>query len=194
MPSLNKRITTNMKYLNPLTQIDERGERDCFDCPNGCGRIVKPTALKKARLDEDGSHPALSNPRFLDCTFLMGPAKVEISASGVCLAAMNPVLKRILYGTGCIAAVDPSVPIQWPDFDADAVRAVLQAVARRGKQEVTVPINNVDSAARFVDYLCESSEKLKLYFDTPFERELLDGIIFVNEYGKGFSRDDYVLP
>ena len=86
------------------------------------------------------------------------------------LASMNPVLHRILYGTGLIS-VDPSKPIEWPDFDAKAVRQVFLALVHFGKKEFVVPIESVESAKMLVDYLLETRETLMLYYDTPFKRE-----------------------
>jgi hypothetical protein len=114
-------------------------------------------------------HPAIADPRWLDASFLCGPQKKEIKVNRAVLASMNPVLHRILYGTGLIS-VDPSKPIEWPDFDAKAVRQVFLALLHCGKKEFVVPMESVDSAKMLVDYLLETRETLMLYYDTPFKR------------------------
>jgi hypothetical protein len=65
-------------------------------------------------------HPAIADPHWLDLSFLCGPQKEEIKVNRAVLASMNPVLHRVLFGAGLIS-VDPSKPIEWPDFDAQAV-------------------------------------------------------------------------
>lgn len=115
-------------------------------------------------------HPAMADPRWLDATFLAGPHKEEIKVNRSVLASMNPVLHRILFGTG-VMSVDPSKPIEWPDFDAQAVRKVFSALVYCCKEEVVVPIESVKSAKALVDYLLETPEDLMIQYDTPFKRE-----------------------
>jgi len=123
------------------------------------------------------SSSLVESPLFGLHIFWIGPDEVAITASRVCLAAMNPFLKRLLYGTGYIA-VNSAVPIRWPDVEADAVRTVLEAIANRGKRERKVPWNFCHLIARFADYLCESSDTLSLVFDTTSKREHLSGMCF----------------
>ena len=115
-------------------------------------------------------HPAIADARWLDASFLCGPQREEIKVNRSVLASMNPVLHRILFGTGIIS-VDPTKPIEWPDFDASAVRQVFLALLHCGKKEFVVPTESVESAKMLVDYLMETREALMLYYDTPFKRE-----------------------
>jgi hypothetical protein len=115
-------------------------------------------------------HPAIADPRWLDASFLCGPQREEIKVNRAVLASMNPVLYRVLYGTGLIS-VDLSKPIEWPDFDAQAVRQVFLALVHCGKTEFVVPMESVESAKTLVDYLLETREALMLYYETPFKRE-----------------------
>ena len=126
----------------------------------------KEPPTKRPRLE----HPAMADPRWLDASFLCGPQREEIKVNRSVLASMNPVLHRILYGTGLIS-VDPSTPIEWPDFDAQAVRQVFLALVHCCKKEFVVPMESVESAKMLVDYLLETREALMLYYDTPFKRE-----------------------
>ena len=116
------------------------------------------------------THPALADPRWLDASFLCGPQREEIKVNRSVLASMNPVLHRILFGTDLIP-VDPSKPIEWPDFDAQVVRQVFLALLHCGKKEFVVPLENVESTQLLLDFLGETREALMLYFDTPFKRE-----------------------
>ena len=115
-------------------------------------------------------HPAIADARWLDASFLCGPQREEIKVNRSVLASMNPVLYRILFGSGIIS-VDPSKPIEWPDFDASAVRQVFLALLHCGKKEFIVPMDSVESAKMLVDYLMETRKALMLYYDTPFKRE-----------------------
>ena len=101
---------------------------------------------------------------------------------------MNPVLHRILFGTGIIS-VDPTKPIEWPDFDAQAVRQVFLALLHCGKKEFVVPLESVKSAELLVDYLMETREALMLYYETPFKREYEDRKITLcrGKYGEGLK-------
>jgi hypothetical protein len=126
----------------------------------------KEPPSKKPRLE----HPAIADPRWLDVSFLCGPQKEEIKVNRSVLASTNPVLHRILFGTGLIS-IDPSKPIEWPEFDAQAVRQVFMALLHCGKKEFVVPVESVESTKRLVDYLLETREALMLYYDTPFKRE-----------------------
>jgi len=147
---------------------------------------VDPYGNKKAKID-DSNHPAFNNPRWSDVTFIVGPTNEEIKANRAVLASLNPVLYRILYGTGSIS-VDPSQPIRWPDFDALAVKKVLLAMVQLGKKEVVVPSDVVPSAEAFVDYLIETPRKLNLYYETPFAREFENGASFtIGEDGEGLA-------
>ncbi|KAL3904874.1 MAG: hypothetical protein SGILL_009900 [Bacillariaceae sp.] len=125
-------------------------------------------------------HPALADPRWLDATFIVGADKEEVKANRLALAAMNPVLSRILFGTGIIA-VDSSKPIEWPEFDVGAVRCVFLALLQRGSKEVVVPLESVEPAKALLDYLMETREDLNLYYDTPFKREFLKPF-YLNRY------------
>ncbi len=129
-------------------------------------RIENEHAYKKPKVQ----HPALHDVRWLDCTFLAGPEKEEIKANRAMLASMNPVLSRILYGTGSIS-VDFSRPIEWSEFDSTAVRCVLSALVQHGTEEVEVPMEIVESAKALVDYLMETPKSLNLCFETPFKRK-----------------------
>jgi len=115
-------------------------------------------------------HPAIGDARWLDASFLCGPQREEIKVNCSALASMNPVLHRILFGTGLIS-VDPSKPIEWPDFDAHSVRVVFLALLHCGKKEFVVPMESVESAKMLVNYLLDTPETLMLYYDTPFKRE-----------------------
>ena len=121
---------------------------------------------KRSKLE----HPAIADARWLDASFLCGPQREEIKVNRSVLASMNPVLYHILFGTGIIS-VDPTKPIEWPDFDASAVRQVFLAFLHCGKKEFVVPTESVESAKMLVDYLMETREALMLYYDTPFKRE-----------------------
>jgi hypothetical protein len=137
------------------------------------------TQTKKLKIDttddmSTSSHPALTDPRWLDATFLAGQEKTEIKVCRAVLASMNPVLHRILFGTGCIPAFT-SAPIEWPQYDAETVRLVFLALLQRGKQEVLIPIHCVESAKKLVDYLMETADDLSLYYDTPYKRHFQDG-------------------
>jgi hypothetical protein len=59
--------------------------------------------LKRPRME----HPAIADPRWLDVSFLCGPHKKGIKVNRPVLESMNPVLQRVLFGTGLIS-VDPS--------------------------------------------------------------------------------------
>ena len=126
----------------------------------------EPLQKKRPRLE----HPAINDPRWLDASFLVGPQREEIKVNRSVLASTNPVLHRLLFGTDLIS-VDPSKPIEWPDFDAPAVRQVFLALLHFGKTELIVPMENVESVKMLVDYLEETREALMLYYDTPFKRE-----------------------
>ena len=103
---------------------------------------------------------------------------------------MNPVLHRVLYGTGLIS-VDPSKPIDWPDFDAQAVRQVFLALVHFGKKEFVVPMESVESAKMLVDYLLETREALMLYYDTPFKREYYGRfVLYRGRDGEGLKLSD----
>jgi hypothetical protein len=132
-------------------------------------------------------HPAMADPRWLDASFLCGPQKEEIKVNRAVLASMNPVLYRVLYGTGLIS-VDPSKPIEWPDFDAQAVRQVFLALVHCCKKEFVVPTESVESAKMLVDYLLETREALKLYYDTPFKRKY-EGkfVLYQGRHGEGLK-------
>jgi len=121
---------------------------------------------KRPRLE----HPAISDARWLDASFLCGPQKEEIKVNRSALASMNPVLHRILFGTGIIS-VDPTKPIEWPDYDAQAVRQVFLALLYCCKKEFVVPMESVEAAKMLVDYLMETRKSLMLYYETPFKRE-----------------------
>lgn len=133
--------------------------------------------LRKRKASTEGNkgsqHPALTDNRWLDVTFLVGPYKEEVKANRAVLASLNPVLCRMLYGTGHIS-VDPAKPIEWPEYDAVAVRRVFDALVHLGKHEVVVPMESATSAKALVDYLMESVSDLNIYFDTPFKREIGD--------------------
>jgi len=120
-----------------------------------------PSSTDRPRLE----HPAIADPRWLDAIFLCGPQKEEIKANRSVLASMNPVLHRILFGTDLIP-VDPSKPIDWPDYDAQAVRQVFLALLHCGKKDFVVPIESVESAKMLVDYLGETREDLMLIYGT----------------------------
>jgi hypothetical protein len=132
-------------------------------------------------------HPAIADPRWLDVSFLCGPQKEEIKVNRAVLASMNPVLHRVLFGTGLIS-VDLSKPIEWPDFDAQAVRQVFLALLHCGKKEFVVPFESVESAKMLVDYLMETREALMLYYDNPFKEEYEGGFSLARgEYGEGLK-------
>ena len=129
--------------------------------------------IAKKKLPDDRTrleHPAMADPRWLDASFLCGPQREEIKVNRAVLASMNPVLHGVLFGTDLIP-VDPSKPIEWPDFDAQAVRYVFLALLHCGKKEFVVPLESVESVKMLVDYLVETREALMLYYDTPFKRE-----------------------
>jgi hypothetical protein len=137
---------------------------------------------KRPRWDE---HPAMADARWLDASFLCGPQREEIKVNRSTLASMNPVLHRILFGTGLIS-VDPSKPIEWPDFDAHSVRVVFLALLHCGKKEFVVPMESVESAKMLVNYLLETPETLMLYYDTPFKREYQGRtIVYIGADGEG---------
>ena len=139
---------------------------------------------KRPRLEE---HPAISDARWLDASFLCGPQREEIKVNRSALASMNPVLHRILFGTGLIS-VDPSNAIEWPDFDAQAVRVVFLALLHCGKKEFVVPMESVESAKLLVNYLLETPETLMLYYDTPFKREYQGRfILYFGAEGEGLK-------
>lgn len=143
---------------------------------------------KKAKTDDAiFQHPALTDPRWLDVTFIVGSNKEEVKANRAVLASLNPVLRRILFGTGHIT-VDPLKPIDWTEFDAGAVRCVFLALVQLGKEEVVVPLASVSSAKHLVDYLMESHSDLNLYYETPFKREFEDAFQLVpGEEGEGLK-------
>ena len=125
-------------------------------------------------------HPAIADPRWFDASFLCGPQREEIKVNRSVLASMNPVLHRDLFGTD-LNPVDPSKPIEWPDFDAQAVRQVFLALLHCGKTEFVVPWESVESAKMLVDYLGETREALMLIYDiglrttVPFDFDLIVG-------------------
>jgi hypothetical protein len=127
---------------------------------------------------------AQAGERFLDATFLVGPNRTEIKANRAVLAAMNPVLKLMLYGTGIIT-VNPSRPIEWAEFEAEAVRLVFESLRKRAKKEVVIPEILVDSARRFAHFIGETEWTLNIYFDTPYKREYVDGVEFLVGYREG---------
>jgi hypothetical protein len=144
------------------------------------------TQTKKLKRDTSddvstSSHPALTDPRLLDAIFLAGPEKKEIKVCRAVLASMNPVLYRIMFGTGCIT-VNTSAPIEWPEYDAEAVRLVFLALLQRGKQEVVIPIDCVESTKKLVDYLMETAHDLRLYYDTPYKRDFQYGFSLPFQY------------
>jgi hypothetical protein len=115
-------------------------------------------------------HPAMADPRWFDASFLCGPQREEIKVNRAVLASMNPVLNGLLFGTDLIP-VDPPKPIEWPDYDAQAVRYVFLALLHCGKRDFVVPMESVESVKMLVNYLVETREALMLYYDTPFKRE-----------------------
>jgi hypothetical protein len=132
-------------------------------------------------------HPAIADPRWLDATFLVGPQREEIKVNRSVLASMNPVLYRVLFGTG-LSSVDPFKPIEWPDYDAQDVRQVFLALLHFGKKDIVVPMERVESVKMLVEYLEETREALMLYYDTPFKREY-QGIFLldIGEDGEGLK-------
>ena len=92
-----------------------RMDKDLVDGINRVLNFLKPTdepQQKKLHADAAAAtHPALTDPVWLDATFLVGPDKTELKANRACLATMNPVMKNMLYGTGFIV-VDPMKAIE----------------------------------------------------------------------------------
>jgi hypothetical protein len=120
-------------------------------------------------------HPSLSEKRFFDCSFLIGEnPSVTIQGNRAILGSMNAVLHSILYGTGSVSAHDNSQPIVWTEFDPEAVRTVLQALAHCTKKNICIPWGQLKEAIRFADYIGESAASLKLVLN--YARETANGI------------------
>jgi hypothetical protein len=154
-------------YGHSTSQVTDAFGWSTIDSDDDVDKDEPPT--KKCKKE----HPAMADPRWLDVTFLVGPDKEEIKVNRLVLASMNPVLHRVLFGTGLIL-VDPSKPIEWPDFDGQAVRLVFLALIHCGKKELVVPMEKVEAVKMVVDYLMETRKDLFLYYDTPFKRTLYD--------------------
>jgi hypothetical protein len=153
----------------------------CDDEKNAINKVYKvleppeePKA-KRTKAAVKSGFIAQAGERFLDATFLVGPNRTEIKANRAVLAAMNPVLKLMLYGTGIIT-VDPYKPIEWAEFEAEAVRLVFESLRKRAKEEVVIPEILVDSARRFAHFIGETDWTLNIYFDTPYKRENVNGV------------------
>jgi hypothetical protein len=131
-----------------------------------------------------------TDERFLDATFLVGPNRTDIKGNRAVLAAMNQVLKLCLYGTGIIT-VDPSKPIEWAEFEAEAVRLVFESLGKRGKTEFVIPETFVDSARRFAHFIGETEETLNLYFDTPYKRDYFDGAALQVKYREKEEEEEW---
>lgn len=151
----------------------------------GSDTNVQPSNKKAKTSNGVAQHPALNDDRWLDVTFLVGPNKKEVKANRAVLASMNPLLYRILYGTGIIS-VDPSKPVEWFEFDEVAVRCVFLGLVQRGMEEVEVPVESVESAKALMDYLMERSNDLCLYYCSLFNRNFEGSFyLFQSESGEG---------
>ena len=150
-------------------------------------KAKKQKTLEKTE-EKIALHPALSDARWLDVPFLVGPNKEEVTANRAVLASLNPVLSCILFGTGAIKVV-PSTPIEWSDHDVVAVRQVFHALVQR-TEEVLVPMENVDSAEALVDYLMESASDLNLRFDTPFKQEFAGVFRLMRNHEEDLTLED----
>ena len=125
------------------------------------GLIEQPKKKAKATIEVDATkndeHIAMTDNSLLDATFLVGPEKEEVKVNRAALASVNEVLARILYGTGSIS-VDPTKAIEGPQFEkVEGVRKVFLALLQLGKQEVTIPLDSVETAKSLVGYLMETS-------------------------------------
>ena len=74
----------------------------------------------------------------------------------------------------------------------------MRALVKRGKEDIVVPCESVESTCRFLDYIGEDSSNdgggdsnaLGLYFDSPFERKYRKGrYSFSIDYRDNY--DDY---
>jgi hypothetical protein len=116
---------------------------------------------------DDSSTSNKSSACSSDALFIVGPDETEIRANRSVLAAMSPVLNRMLFGVDLIT-VDPTVPIVWPDFDAEVVEAVFVALRQR-KGHIYVPSEGVASARTFLDFIGELDFIQVLRSDISFE-------------------------
>jgi hypothetical protein len=86
-------------------------------------------------LNADGSITSTSTRKLYssgeDPTFIVGADKTEVKVNCAILAAMIPVIKRMLYGVGTITGADETKPIVWPDFDGESVCLVFDALRQR---------------------------------------------------------------
>lgn len=168
--------TTREKTVNPfpprwgsMPEKEKQAIREVYTTLKG-----EEPPSKKVRMSPE-AHAALTDTRWLDATFLVGLDKTEVKANRACLAAMNPVLKAMMYGSGQIV-VDPQKPIEWPEFDPQAVVLVFQAVLSRGKTEVVIPVGLAEHVKSFLNFICESEKTVKVYFDTEYERKHGNGV------------------
>lgn len=97
-------------------------------------------------------------------TFLVGPDKTPVIAHRAILAAMNPILKKMLYGTGMIT-VDQSKPIEWPDVDDQVVPVVIRAIENRGKCPRILPFELRNPLDQFLDYIGETKASTNIVVD-----------------------------
>jgi hypothetical protein len=137
---------------------------------NTLGLLPNETSGKKQKTE----HPALNNACLLDTTFLVGPNKEEVRANRQVLALTNPVLCRILYGTGSLT-VDSTQPIDWLQFEPQVVRQVFSSLVSLGKKPALVPLQHVAPTKELLDYLMESSEGLGLTYESPFKSPFKTG-------------------
>ena len=104
-------------------------------------------------LNADGSSTSTSKlySSGEDATFIVGADKTGVKVNCAVLAAMSPVLKRMLYGVGTITGADETKPIVWPDFDGESVCLVFDALRQRDTW-ITVPKDKVPLVLTFLDY------------------------------------------
>ena len=155
--------------------------------PTSLGCKAKYEQVKSARrmftLNYSSTDNSSRHSLPMDVTFLAGSGQEEILGNRAVLATLNPVLARILFGTGCIS-VDPSRPIDWTQFDAAAVRTVLAVFMSKSKRTLVIPLDVVDSTKMLVDYLMETPESLNIEYETIFETSTENGFILQYDVGK----------
>jgi hypothetical protein len=137
--------------------------------PNKKWKLNDEVSLTNQTLTADTDDSTSNKPSACssDALFIVGPDETEIRANRSVLAAMSPVLNRMLFGVDLIT-VDPTAPIVWPDFDAEMVDAVFIALRKR-KGHISVPSERVASARTFLDFIGELDFIQVLRSDISFE-------------------------
>ena len=158
-------------------------DKDLLDGIKSVLNFLKRTGepQQKKRRTEEETHPALTDPMWLDATFLVGPEKIELKASRACLAAMSPVMKKIFYGTGQIV-VDPAKAIEWPDYQVEAIRLVFNALMARRRKEPSYQWSSVNRVSNSQTTFAKRQESLNVKFETEFQRGREHGSMLYLEY------------